>query len=203
MNNDTFAGTNAYWNKRYKEGGNSGKGSYGFYADIKNDYINRFIKTHGIQSVIEFGCGDGNVLAKAEYPRYIGLDIAKGAIQLCKEQYKGDKTKSFFWYDPDAFVDNHGVFLSDLALSLEVIFHLVEYEVFDAYMRNLFAASSKYVIILSSDDPNARITGPHVVHRKFTDWIATNRPDFKQIDYLEHPEQEINFSNFYAFEKNS
>lgn len=39
----------------------------------------------------------------------------------------------------------------DLALSLDVIYHLIEDEIFEKYMKDVFRASTKYVIIYSTD----------------------------------------------------
>ena len=86
----------------------------------------------------EFGCGDGHQLLLAQYPRYIGLDISKTAIGLCKRKFSGDPTKSFFAYDGDCFVDRAGVFAADLAMSLDVVYHLVEDPTFESYMTHLF-----------------------------------------------------------------
>lgn len=37
---------------------------------------NDFVRARGIDSVIEFGCGDGAQLALAEYPAYGGIDVS-------------------------------------------------------------------------------------------------------------------------------
>ena len=87
---------------------------------------------------MEFGCGDGHQLALADYPCYIGLDVSAAAIRLCKDRFSDDRTKSFFLYDGECFVDRVGLFSADLGISLDVVYHLVEDAVFDAYMRHLF-----------------------------------------------------------------
>ena len=51
-----------YWNNRYKNKGNSGKGSYDELAYFKAETINTLLIENNINSVIEFGCGDGNNL---------------------------------------------------------------------------------------------------------------------------------------------
>ncbi len=78
--------------------------------------MNSFVIEHDICSVIEFGCGDGNQLSLANYHAYIGLDVSKAAIKLCKERFQHDETKSFNLYDPQYFVDKYLVFRADLAL---------------------------------------------------------------------------------------
>lgn len=156
----------AYWRERYAAGGNSGPGSYGQLANFKAAVLNSFVQDNAIASVIEFGCGDGNQLALARYPRYTGFDISPLAVQTCRELFRDDASKEFFLASED---DGRQ---ADLALSLDVVFHLTEDRVFDAYMRRLFAAAGKYVIVYSSDqDEPIEPVAPHVRHRHFTRWV--------------------------------
>src|SRR6266571_3595448 len=111
-----FPGSVAYWERRYAGGGTSGLGSYGELAQFKANVLNKFVSEHSVQSVIEFGCGDGNQLALCRYPRYIGLDVSRSAIMRCLERFRDDPSKSFFWYDPDCFVDRARTFHADLVL---------------------------------------------------------------------------------------
>lgn len=178
-----FSGSADYWEKRYQSGGNSGRGSYGRLAELKARVLNHFVKTHEIASVIEFGCGDGNQLRLAAYPAYVGLDVAPKAISLCKEIFPNDHTKSFYLYDSRCFVDNAGLFKADLALSLDVLYHLVEDDVFDSYMRHLFEAARKYVIIYSSNEEQATHS-PAERHRKFTDHVAREFPRWSLLEEI-------------------
>ncbi|TAT59972.1 hypothetical protein EGM92_29840 [Enterobacter cloacae] len=45
--------------------------------------------------MMEFGCGDGNQLSLADYPRYTGFDISDHAIQLYRK-YKNQQTTCCF-----------------------------------------------------------------------------------------------------------
>lgn len=171
-----FPGSIGYWEQRYRSGGNSGIGSYGRLAQFKARVLNAFVAEHAVRSVIEFGCGDGNQLSLACYPRYIGLDVAPTAIQLCKARFGADRTKSFFRYDPECFVDPLGVFRAELALSLDVVFHLVEEPVFGRYFAHLFAAAERFVIIYSTD--RAIPASPAELHRPFTPHVDRCFPDW-------------------------
>lgn len=180
-----FTGSRKYWDTRYAAGGTSGLGSYGEVAEFKARILNDFVKKYDVKTVIEFGCGDGNQLSLADYPSYIGLDISKSAIRLCIARFKEETNKSFFLYDPDLFQDNHGLFGSELAVSLDVIYHLVEDEVFYAYMKHLFLASQKFVIIFSSDtEANPVHLAPHVRNRNFSEWIEKNIAGWKFIERI-------------------
>ena len=105
--NISFPGSKEYWEKLYSSGGTSGPGSYGKLAESKAGIINSFIKNNEINSVIDFGCGDGNQLSLFDFPSYIGLDVSSTAIKLCKKRFKDDKTKSFFLYDPERFENDN------------------------------------------------------------------------------------------------
>lgn len=193
-----------YWSKRYKDGHTSGSGSYGYLAEFKAEVINNFVKANSISEVIELGCGDGNQLKLAEYPKYIGYDVTREAVRKCKKMFIDDSTKSFFNYKN---LNRKHNLKADLVISLEVIFHLIEEEVYHNYMEKLFELSSKYVIIYSSNFN--QYIGEHVKCRKFTDWIASNVDDkFQQIDFIENKypfdpkyPTKTSFSDFYIFKR--
>jgi hypothetical protein len=194
-----FPGSASYWEQRYIHGQSSGSGSYGETAVAKAKFLNTFVKENNVESIIEFGCGDGNQLTLAEYPRYVGLDVSRSAIGLCRRRFSDDTTKSFFLYDGECFVDKGGVFTSEMAISLDVIFHLVEETIFEAYMSQMFAAATRYVIIYSTDRP---ITGtaPHVRHRNFSSWVGANQTAWRLIQKRVQPKTESSQADFYVYE---
>ncbi|MEO6666922.1 MAG: class I SAM-dependent methyltransferase [Nitrospiria bacterium] len=174
-----FPGTAAYWERRYASGGTSGAGSYGPFAEFKAKVINDFVSRHHVDSVIEFGCGDGNQLKLARYPRYLGLDVSESAVARCQSEFPHDRSKEF------KLSSEYRGEKADLALSLDVIYHLVEEDVFQDYMRALFGASNRYVIIYSSNsDDNRRYDGTHLRQRKFTEWVAVNMPGWRLIAHI-------------------
>ena len=197
-----FRGSSSYWEQRYRQGGTSGSGSFGRLAEFKAETLNGFVERMGIQSVIEFGCGDGTQLALARYPRYVGIDVAEGSISACRQRFAGNATKSF--YLASQMPADLGRF--DLVLSLDVIYHLVEDEVFDTYMRSVFAHASRFVAIYSSNKVEPS-DAPHVRHRLFTHWIEVHEPQWRQSGFLPniYPHDpvrpgETSFADFYFFE---
>jgi len=92
---DSFLNSENYWRKRYESGGNSGDGSYGHLAIFKSEIINDFVSKMHIQSIIEYGCGDGNQLKFALYPKYIGFDVSPEATNICSRMFSSDSTKVF------------------------------------------------------------------------------------------------------------
>lgn len=199
---EPFPGSEAYWEKRYSAGADSGVGSYGFFAEFKADVINRFAFEHNVQTVIEFGCGDGNQLRLAKYQTYLGFDVSSAAIEKCKELFKSDEHKSF------RLMSEYKGEKADLTLSLDVIYHLVEDEVFEHYMRMLFEASNRYVIIYSSNtEDNSGYEGTHIRHRKFTSWVQENLQNWKLVEHIPNrypyrgDYRRGSFAEFFIYEK--
>jgi SAM-dependent methyltransferase len=197
-----FVGSEAYWLQRYREGGNSGAGSRDKLAEFKAEVLNTFIRQEGIRSVIEFGCGDGEQLLLADYPAYLGLDISPEAVARCRKMFGSDASKSF------CLMSDYADEKADLGLSLDVVYHLVEDDVFDKYMSILFEASERFVVIYSSNsDVQDGVHAPHIRHRKFSNWIAMHRPAWTQVKVIpnRYPwvkrTQEGSFADFYIYEK--
>jgi cyclopropane fatty-acyl-phospholipid synthase-like methyltransferase len=185
-----FRNSARFWEQNYERGKTSGSGSYGHAAQAKADFLNAFVSQNAIQSVVEFGCGDGNQLSLAGYPRYVGLDVSKTAIGICLKRFSADSTKSFFLYDGVCFTDRGGVFAADVAISLDVIYHLIEDQVFETYMRHLFAAGQRFVVVYSTNmelgDPS-----PHVRHRAFSAWVEGNCPAWEFIGVTRGPNEHL------------
>lgn len=192
-----YPGSSSYWERRYARGGDSGAGSSGVLAAYKAEVLNDFVRMNGIQSVVELGCGDGQQLLLAEYPAYTGLDIAASAVERCRDLFANDGTKKFIPYDPVHF--EPADFQADLAISLEVIFHLTEENLYRLYMRHLFALSRRWVVIFSSDEVDT--TGgifPHFRPRAFSrdvpeGWVLRER--------ISNPHRKRSVSDFFVFER--
>ena len=197
-----FGSSASYWERNYASGETSGPGSYGALGEGKAAFLNAFVRERNVRSVIEFGCGDGHQLSLAEYPRYIGLDVSRSAIARCKNQFSEDSTKSFFLYDGACFVDRLGLFVADLAISLDVVYHLTEDAVFAAYMEHLFAAAAKFVVLYATNTEIPH-TAPHVRHRKFTDWINTYNPRWRLTQVVSGPGSDSCRADFFVYERTS
>jgi hypothetical protein len=172
-----FQGSTPYWEERYARGGTSGDGSYDELAKFKADFINKFVRENRIGSIIEFGSGDGNQLELAEYSSYIGFDVSPTAVQFCKQRFSGDAAKEF------RLADDFRGEKAELCLSLDVLYHLVEDEVFDDYMRRLFDTATRFVIIYSSDTDDQTNNALHVRHRKFSAWVAMHLSNWSLMQH--------------------
>jgi SAM-dependent methyltransferase len=198
MRQRMFPGSADYWEDRYAKGGTSGAGSYGRQAEWKASVVNRWVAELGVTSVVDLGCGDGNQLALAEYPRYLGLDRSATAVKLCIERFADDPTKSFLRYDPVTLADAAGWLRGDMAISLEVIFHLVEDEVFEDYMFRLFDSAERHVVICCNARDGGEL-GPTEKHRDFTRWIAEARPEWTLRERVDPPEGIHLISSFFRY----
>jgi hypothetical protein len=155
-----------------------------------------------VRSVIEFGSGDGSQLSLARYPQYLGFDVSTEAVKRGRTRFAGDDSKAFLT------VAEYAGQRADLTLSLDVIYHLVEDAVFEAYMRMLFDASQKWVIVYASNhDDTDRAEAAHVRHRQFTRWVEANRPGWilKETIPNRYPytgDYRLgSFSDFFIFER--
>jgi len=189
-----------YWEWNYARGATSGSGSYGALAEGKSRFLNTLVREHAVRSVIEFGCGDGNQLALADYPHYVGLDVSRSAIALCQRRFAADPAKSFFLYDGMCFTDRTGTFTADLALSLDVVYHLTEDTVFETYLTHLFAAGQRLVVIYSTNQEISD-TAPHVRHRHFTPWVEANCPGWALTGVTQGPNADQARADFFVYER--
>lgn len=200
---EPFTSSAEYWDRRYRIGLHSGAGSYDELARFKADVLNGFVREQHVTSVLELGCGDGNQLSLADYPRYLGLDIAAAAIDRCVERFAGDPSKSFFLHDPARFVDRGEWLSADLVLSLDVLFHLVEDEVFDRHLAQVFTSARRWVAIYSSNEA-LHDDWPHVRHRPFTDVVARRYPQWRLSRTVPNPRrgsEAAAVSDFYFYER--
>lgn len=184
-----------YWETRYRDGGNSGEGSSGDLAQFKADYLNAFVREQEIRGVVEFGCGDGRQLAVAEYPSYLGLDVSPAAIQLCEWAFSADPAKAFALLPVE-------VWPRDLALSLDVIYHLTEDDVYEQHLAAVFGASMRFVVLYTTDaaELGAEWTAPHVRHRPVVVDVAERFPAWRLLEHIENPHPGLGGSDFYTYE---
>lgn len=148
---------NLFWEARYARGGNSGMGSEGPNYEYKRDFVNQTIRELGVRSVVDFGCGDGGQVRELIVDGYYGIDISPSAIRLCRQRFAG---RSGFRFDTaaEAKPGRHG-----LALSLDVLYHVVDPAAYADYLRALFSHSDYtlfYGNLVARDDNT-----PHMLFR--------------------------------------
>ena len=189
--------TQSIWENRYKANGNSGVGSYGVLCEYKAKFINKFINDNNCKNVIEFGSGDGNQMSYFDVQQYTGVDISEHVINMCKQKYSHIANKKFATYAEYYKMSSK----FDLSLSLDVIYHLVDHNIYEKYMNDLFKSSNKFVIIYSSNRQE-KYNGSHVYNRKFTDYIDIKFPRAKLLCHEPNPYPKISGADFFVYQIN-
>ena len=196
--------SSTFWEKHYQNNGISGTGSYNRLAAFKADFINKWLEEHQIRTVIELGCGDGNQLSMIHYQSYTGVDVSETIIKKNKDKFANDEGKAFYVrYPKESYMNKK----YEVSISMDVIFHLLEENVYEEYMKDLFECSEKYVIIYSSNHEEYT-KWPEYRHRKFIRYIQENIPNFRLVKFVpnKYPhvfgeEETTSESDFYIFEK--
>jgi len=166
--------SNTYWEKRYFEDGTSGAGSYGIDAISKSKYINELIDKCNISTINDYGHGDGNQLRYITgFKRYTGYDVSTTARRKCRSMFNNPNY---------SFIDHPSKFEeADLALSLDVLYHLVDWDVYEDYMKRLFSIG-KFVLIYSCDIEQVEPRNAHCRTRVFTPYVKAHFPSFELVD---------------------
>ena len=171
-----------YWENRYQGGGNSGIGSYGVSATIKADYINSVISKYNIKTINDLGHGDGNQINLLEgFTSYTGYDVSSTIRDKCILQFQDDRRYTFI-NDVSQFKQ------ANLAMSLDVLYHITEQEVFVDYIDKLFSIG-EYILIYAEDRDHRG--NSHVVCRKFTNYISEVYNNFTLIDTVDGSHKEV------------
>ncbi|HTB44067.1 MAG TPA: methyltransferase domain-containing protein [Acetobacteraceae bacterium] len=186
-----------YWERRYRAGGHSGTGSCGHLAAFKAGVINGFVADNAIADVLDLGCGDGHLLSLLQVPGYVGVDVSSAALASCVARFPQHRFLPF--------AALNAATRADLAMSIDVVFHLVEDAVFVSYMHALFGHAKRYVLVYSSNTDRTW-SSPHVLHRRFTDFVADCRPEWRLLAHVPNhypfdPQRpdETSFSDFFVY----
>lgn len=129
-----------YWEERYKGGGTSGKGSVGAEKEWKWSVIDRYGAR--LDDVIDVGCGDLSFWDARPLPeRYIGIDISPTVIERNKTKLPNLK---FICSSADRLLD---IGRSRTVLCLDVLFHIMDDDVYEKILENLAAYSSGLIFV--------------------------------------------------------
>lgn len=162
-----------YWENRYKNNETSGDGSYKDSARVKADYINTLIKKYNIKKINDLGHGDGNQISLINgFDLYTGYDVSTTVRKKCIEKFESNPSYIFI-DDIKKFV--HG----DLAMSLDVIYHIIEENIYKEYLETLFSLGNFILIYTVNENLSP---SPHVLFRKFTPYIEDTFTNFRLID---------------------
>ena len=189
-----------YWDERYKGTRKAGTGSLGDLYRFKLRIVQQMVSRYNVQSVIDYGCGDGAQLHELRVSRYLGLDISQKGIENAM-RFQGPHRE--YRMVPEDYDGADAA--AEMTVSLDVIQHLPD-GAYEQYMRTLFRMSARLVLIYA---PNQEGEGmdlhPHMFFRRFTDWIKDNT-GAHCLRYIANefpatvPAEHVSFSNFYLYE---
>lgn len=201
--------TAEYWEARYLSGGSStdllsrSKTAPAMY--LYRTYLLKWLfdkELGGVTSVLDFGVGDGNqaylLLREATFlEEYVGVDVSRTAVKLLQASFaealssnnvfRGRRlATSFYAYDgtalPRTIVEKH----FDVAMSMQVIMHLLEDKLFLDYMAMLFEPTATWRhVVIHADNVKADQVN-HMRGWRFTDWVPpawrlTERPAQQRV----------------------
>jgi len=188
-----------FWNDRYKDGGDSGLGSYGVLADFKAEVINEFIKNNFIESTIEFGCGDGNQVSLIDYSFYTGLDVSEAAIALCIKKFEHDANKNFFVFNPADYKRLEPC-ESDLVVCLDVLYHILDENDFVNTLDAIFKSSKKFIILYTMlNEPSNQVAG-HIKYRDIRTY-TDKYTHFEVFNIIDQKHPDLSSAAFIIFKK--
>ena len=136
-----------YWNMRYQEGGNSGRGSIGKYRNWKWNKIHQVIGS--FRDVIDVGCGDlkfwehpiAKIMVKGQEGfKYLGIDISDFII---------NKNKVFAPKFDFICAPSHDKIprRSPVVLCLDLLFHIMDDGNFESTLERVCEASNQWIVI--------------------------------------------------------
>lgn len=186
-----------YWDRRYRDGRTSGAGSEGDEGAYKAAYLSKFLADHDVKTVVDWGCGDGQVLELVEFPagtQYVGVDVSPTIVERMRAKGLGPRC---LFHTPDSFRTGTRTQL-ELALSFDVLFHFPDDVDYFSYLLSLFGSAERYVMIYATNYAGGR-TARHVFRREFTPDIAERFPDW-ELTTVETPLRE-GLASFFVYEK--
>lgn len=151
-----------YWDQRY-ETCHSGIGSYGQWADFK---LQRIKEISEVSSILDVGFGDLNMGVKIAqlFPRasYLGLDISETALQRAMVS---KLVPRFHFKLIENSVFSHP---SDLALCLDVLFHITQDEEYENMLKSLKRSWTKFLFLTVYKNECVNLPKrPHIKIREF------------------------------------
>ena len=131
------------WGRDAARRGTSGTGSTLAITQEYRAYIEDFIKTHGVTSVVDAGCGDWGFSSAIEWGEasYLGVDIASDVIAAVRSRHESDKVR----FQVGDITDDLPA--ADLLISKDVLQHLSNTLVRRFISNNLRPGKYKWVIL--------------------------------------------------------
>ena len=145
---DTFNGIYAKgaWGRDVTGRGTSGPGSTMEFTREYRAYVENFIRTHGVTSVVDAGCGDWSFSSAMDWgdASYLGIDISTDVIETVRKKYEKGKIR----FEVGDITEDLPA--ADLLLSKDVLQHLPN-ELIQKFIRNNLRKGKYKWVILTND----------------------------------------------------
>ena len=140
----------AFWGRAEDGRGTSGTGSTKEITKEYRTYLEEFIKSHGVKSVVDAGCGDWEFSSAVDWnhARYLGIDISSTVVAAVKKKYES-KTVKFKVGDVTQSLPP-----ADLLICKDVLQHLPNALIAKFIKNNLRKGKYKWAIITNDRGPD-------------------------------------------------
>jgi SAM-dependent methyltransferase len=140
------------WGRDVAGKGTSGTGSTLEITREYRAYVENFMKTHAVTSVVDAGCGDWGFSSAMDWgeARYLGVDIASDVIETVRQKHETSRIK----FQVGDITEELPA--ADLLISKDVLQHLSNELVHKFIKNNLRKGKYKWVILTNDrgDSPN-------------------------------------------------
>ena len=135
--------TNGTWGKDVAGKGTSGTGSTLEITTEYRAYLEDFLKTHDVRSVVDAGCGDWRFSSAVDWgdASYLGVDIASEVIAAVRNEHEGGKIR----FQVGDITDELPA--ADLLIAKDVLQHLSNTLVRKFIRNNLRTGKYKWAIL--------------------------------------------------------
>lgn len=201
-----------FWNKKYREGGISGRGSLGIYRNWKWNKIRKIIGLD-FTSVTDVGCGDlrfwnhpyGTRVLKQRIFKYVGIDVSEEIIKQNQEGHKDGFKRIYpdmrFLCSP-AHLEISGI-RAQVIFCLDLLFHLMNDGEFELALENCCRYATQFLVIYTwcKNPFDGEVTdGKSQHYRHLSEYSHIfNRNDMEQIAEFKAPYDE--FGKMYFFRR--
>ncbi|MBS0619840.1 MAG: class I SAM-dependent methyltransferase [Verrucomicrobia bacterium] len=136
------------WGKNAEGEGTSGPGSWLEHGQYFIDFVQDFLNTHSIDTIVDVGCGDWVLSREIDWGNrhYLGIDVVQSVIEKNQAKYGKENIR---------FLQADGVFEplphGDLLICKDILMHLPTEHILRILEK---ATPFKYCIFINDTDPS-------------------------------------------------
>ena len=166
----------AHWGQGSINGGSSGHGSSPEMNKEYINYLNNFIKKNNIQSIVDIGCGDWQIMNHINLLNidYSGFDVAEEVINRNNNLYK-TSTTNFYKTELGEYYNYPK---ADLLICKDVLQHL-DYQ----NINNILTQLDKYEDVIIINDFSENTVNQNIPNGGWRELDITKEPFNIKINY--------------------